>query len=161
GASSVGAGIEKNIVYGLGTFNANVRDHGWEYLDIGHGIVDPLTGVLLWLGVGTVIVQLIRRRGPPWPLLLVAGFLVLCLAFTFLVNEAPHYTRLLVTLPLVAGLAAVGVRTVATVVGGAVLRPGPGSVASVATAAVVALGAWNGVIAWDYIRMGRAQGDDV
>ena len=34
-------------------------DHAWIYLDYGHGIVDPLTGRLLWIGA---LVVLVRRR---------------------------------------------------------------------------------------------------
>ena len=32
----------------------HVVDHGWIYANPGHGFVDPLTGILLWLGVGLV-----------------------------------------------------------------------------------------------------------
>ena len=97
------SGYLTNVKYGLGTFNSSVVDHGWIYLNPGHGFVDPLTGILLWLGVGVVAVGLIRRRREDeGALLMLIGFLVLWLSFAFAVNKAPNYTRLLVTLPFVA-----------------------------------------------------------
>jgi len=160
-ASSELAGIATNIEYGLTAFNRPIEDHGWIYQDRGHGIVDPLTGVLLWIGVGAVAFRLVRRRGDPWPLLGLTGFVLLWLLFAFVVNEAPHYTRMLLVLPLVAYLATEGVRAGAGLLGRLVLRPGPGAVAVVAIAAVVAIGALNASAAWDYLRSGRDAGDDI
>ena len=70
--------------YGLGTFNSKVVDHGWIYVNYGHGFVDPLTGIVLWLGVAIVGLGLIRRRREDeGALLMLGGFLVLWLSFAF------------------------------------------------------------------------------
>jgi hypothetical protein len=152
-ASSVSEGIRKNVVWGLTTFNNTVVDHSWIYPNHSHGFVDPVTGVLLWIGVGVVIFGLVRRRGDPWPLLFLTGFAILFLAFALLVNKAPNYTRLLVTLPLVAFLVTVGVRFLADRVG----RLGP-PLAAGALGLIVAANLW---IAWDFVDAGRDRGDDI
>ena len=53
-------GVRTNIGYGLGAFNNNVVDHGWIYINYGHGFVDPLTGVLVWIGVLAVGWRVVR-----------------------------------------------------------------------------------------------------
>ena len=53
---------EINAKNGLGAFNNTVVDHGWIYQNNGHGFVDPLTGILLWLGVGVVGIGLVALR---------------------------------------------------------------------------------------------------
>ena len=91
---------------GLGTFNSKVVDHSWIYPNYGHGFVDPLTGIVLWARRG----DRRARRSSAGDARTRArcscsvGFLVLWLSFAFLVNKAPNYTRLLVTLPFVAYL---------------------------------------------------------
>ena len=59
-------GLEDKREDGLGTFNSTDVDHGWIYLNHGHGFVDPLTGIVLWLGVGVVGLGIITSpsRGP-------------------------------------------------------------------------------------------------
>ena len=95
------SGYLTNVKYGLTVFNNRVVDHGWIYVNPGHGFVDPLTGILLWLGVGIVAIGLIRRRREDeGALLMLIGFLVLWLSFAFAVNKAPNYTRLLGDAPV-------------------------------------------------------------
>jgi hypothetical protein len=158
-ADSWQEGMRKNISYGLTTFNSDVVDHSWIYENDGHGFVDPLTGILLWIGVGIVAVALVRRRAGPGALLGVGGFIVLWLSFAFLINKAPNYTRLLITLPFVSYLVAVAVRAI----GERVQRRWAfrRSVATVAVGAAALIGAWNVAIAWDYVQKGRKNGDDI
>jgi Dolichyl-phosphate-mannose-protein mannosyltransferase len=152
-------GYLKNVKWGLGAFNNRVVDHGWIYVNNGHGFLDPLTGIVLWLGVGLVSVSLIRRRredDDPGPLLMLGGFLVLWLSFAFIVNKAPNYTRMLITLPFVAYFVAVAVRWLAG--RWRTVRFAPAVIVGVFLAAVVAL---NASIAWDFIQQGRREGDPI
>jgi 4-amino-4-deoxy-L-arabinose transferase-like glycosyltransferase len=152
-------GVWTNIRYGLGTFNNGVVDHSWIYENRGHGFVDPLTGILLWIGAGVALVALVRRRAGPGVLLGLGGFVVLWLSSAFLINKAPNYTRLLITLPFVAFLVTLAVRwlgeRVQTRFG---VRHG---VAAVAVGAVALLAVWNLSIGWDFVQKGRANGDDI
>jgi hypothetical protein len=155
-ADSEWAGYVKNVKFGLGTFNNHVVDHSWIYPNYGHGFVDPLTGIVLWLGVGLTVFALVRRRAEPEALLMLAGFLVLWLSLAFLVNKAPNYTRLLVTLPFVAYLVTQAVRWLAG--RWRSLRFGPQVVVG---AFVIAFLAFNLSIAWDYIQQGRRTGEAI
>ena len=150
-------GYKTNIKQGLGTFNSTVVDHSWIYPNYGHGFVDPLTGILLWLGVGVVGVALIRRRRQDEAaLLMLGGFLVLWLSFAFLVNKAPNYTRLLVTLPFVAFLVTEAVRWLA-----GRWRSIPRAPALIAVGFLSVIVVWNIAIAWDWIDEGRRKGDPI
>jgi 4-amino-4-deoxy-L-arabinose transferase-like glycosyltransferase len=174
-ADSILEGYLQNVEWGLTTFNNEVVDHGWIYVNPGHGFVDPLTGILLWVAVLGIGLLYIRRRhvNDPWPLLMLGGFLALWLAFAFLINQAPKYPRLLVILPFVAYLVTVAVRAL----GGLLVRglsrlghergpgrarhvPGTGGLrAAVAGVALALIVVWNLAAAWDYIDRGRTQGD--
>jgi hypothetical protein len=157
-------GYWRNIKNGLTAFNMGRVDHAWIYQDYGHGIVDPLSGILLWVGALVVVVRAVRRRGPPWPLLPLTSFLVLWLAYAFLVNEAPDYSRMLIILPFVAYLVTEAVRAV---VGAAarLLAPrwrfGLAPALPLAALVLLGLGVWNGFIGWDYIHKGEVAGDDI
>jgi hypothetical protein len=153
-AATVAEGVKKNIRWGLGAFNNTVIDHGFIYVNPGHGFVDPLTGILLWVGVGLVLFRLVRRRADEGVLLAVMGFLILWLAFAFVVNKAPNYTRLLITLPFVAYLVAEAVRWVA-----GRWRSVRGAPAVLVTVAIAALVTWNLAIAWDFVQDGRRSGE--
>jgi hypothetical protein len=161
-ADSVGEGIEKNIVWGLAAFNSDHVDEAFIYPNYGHGIVDPLTGALLWLGALTVLLRAIFRRGPPWNIFPLVGFLVLWLFFAFLVGQAPDYPRMLVILPFVAFLVTEAIRVLA---GAAWLVAMPrlarAAPALAAAAALLAIGTWNGFIGWDFIHTGQSRGDDI
>ena len=99
-----------NVKWGLTAYNNKIVDHGFIYDNPNHGFVDPLTGILLWLGLGVVSVRLLRRRGDEGPYSQLVSFVILWLSFAFVVNKAPNYTRLMVTLPFVGYFVAEGVR---------------------------------------------------
>jgi Dolichyl-phosphate-mannose-protein mannosyltransferase len=164
-ADSEWEGFKENVSFGLTTFNSNVVDHSWIYDNHGHGFVDPLTGILLWVGIGVVLVALFRRRAPPWALLSLGGFLGLWLAFAFLVNKAPNYTRLLITLPFVAYFVTEAVRFLAGRTKPWVERWSPARAEYApgvfAALALTALVAWNLAIAWDFVQQGRRNGDPI
>jgi 4-amino-4-deoxy-L-arabinose transferase-like glycosyltransferase len=152
-------GFWTNVRYGLGTFNNDVVDHSWIYENRGHGFVDPLTGALLWIGAAIALVALVRGRAGPGVLLGLGSFVILWLSFAFLVNKAPNYTRLLITLPFVAFLVTVAVRWLGERVQTRFsFRHG---VATVAVGAAALLAVWNIAIGWDFVQKGRANGDDI
>jgi 4-amino-4-deoxy-L-arabinose transferase-like glycosyltransferase len=166
-ASSIREGYLQNVEFGLKTFNSKDTDNGQIYINPGHGFVDPLTGILVWIGVGALGLWLIRRRrrDEPWPLLMLSSFIVLWLAFAFLINQAPKYPRLLIILPFVAYLVTVAVRLLAHQANrllarfGRPLGPWPG--VAIASAALFVIGAWNLAIAWDYVDRGRTEGEPI
>ena len=156
-ADSEWDGWKTNVRMGLETFNSRFVDHGWIYVNNGHGFVDPVTGIVLWLGVGLVGVALIRRRrDDPGAVLMLGGFLFLYLSFALLVNKAPNYTRLLVTLPFVAYFVTEAVRWGAN--RWRSVRYAPQILVAGFLAAVVAL---NLSAARDYIQQGRRNGDPI
>jgi hypothetical protein len=162
-ADSEWEGVRTNVEYGLLAFNNRVVDHSWLYVNEGHGFVDPVTGILLWIGVLLTLVALVRKRGDPWMLLALTGFALLWLTFALVVNKAPNYTRLLVTLPFVALLATVAIRSVAglaTRLAGRLALPRPRAAgAALAIVLLVVVAAANLSIARDFIDAGRERGD--
>jgi Dolichyl-phosphate-mannose-protein mannosyltransferase len=166
-ASTIREGYLQNVEHGLKTFNSKVVDHGWIYVNPGHGFVDPLTCILVWVGVGIVGLGLIlrRRRDEPWPLLMLGSFVVLWLGFAFVVNQAPKYPRLLIILPFVAYLVTEAVRLLARQTDRLLSRfgrrLGPWPSVAIASAVVVVIGAWNLAIAWDYVDRGRTEGEPI
>jgi hypothetical protein len=166
-ADTVLEGYKKNVGWGLTTFNSKVVDHGNIYINEGHGFVDPLTGILLWVGVVGVGLWYIRRwrTTEPWPLLMLSSFLALWLAFAFAINQAPKYPRLLIILPFVAYLVTEAVRLLGRQLQRGLSRLGrrPGHLPTVglAAAAVAVIAAWNLAIAWDFIDRGRREGEPI
>jgi hypothetical protein len=162
-AHSPWAGYKRNVVNGLTAFNTGRVDHGWIYVDYGHGIVDPLTGALLWVGALAVLLRALRRRGPPWAVVPLASFLVLYLIYAFVIGQAPDYSRMLIALPFVAYLVAEAVRALSELAR-PLVAAGRGRLApalALGTAVVLAIGVWNGFIGWDYIHKGQVTGDDI
>lgn len=102
--------VLENISRGILTFNSRQNDMGWEYANLGYGFVDPLTGILIWLGLGVVI---FKKRKSLQDLLAASSFVFLLLMFSFLINKAPNYTRLLIILPFSSFLAIVGLHSIA------------------------------------------------
>ena len=91
-------GVITNVVSGLTVFNSGKQDHGFIYENRRSGFVDPLTGILLWIGIIAVLWKRIPRAED---LLALTGFAVIYLMLSFVINKAPNYTRLLVILPFV------------------------------------------------------------
>ncbi|MEP6591217.1 MAG: glycosyltransferase family 39 protein [Gemmatimonadota bacterium] len=161
------AAWKANIRQGLATFNGGLHDQGYIYPNYGHGFVDPITGALIWVGL---IVALTRNKRSPdacLPDLLAAtGFLVLYLAFAFVITKAPNYTRLLVSLPFVAWLAGSGLwwlaeRIGALVSGGQRNTQRDRVVATLALLTVGVIVAANVRIFRDFVSTGVEKGNDV
>jgi hypothetical protein len=155
-ADSVWDGWKTNIGHGLTVFNNNIGDNAWIYDHPGHGFVDPVTGILVWLGVVVVGLGFLRRRREDVPLLMLSGFLAVWLSFAFLVNKAPSYPRLLIIIPFVAYFVVQAIRWVAD--RWRPVRYGPAAVVAGLAAVMVV---WNLAIGWDFIRTGREAGDPI
>ena len=97
-------GVKKNIFNGLTTYNNFEATSVDIYHNPRWGFVDPLTGILLWLGVLVVLLGREDERN----FLVFLGFLFYLFIFSFVINITPSYARLLVTLPFVCYLASVG-----------------------------------------------------
>jgi len=89
-------GIAHCITSGLTVFNNTVEDQAYIYPNKGNGFVDPISGVLLWLGVIRVFSTF---RGKPAAILMLSGFFFEYLAYALLTFPSPNYTRCLVMLP--------------------------------------------------------------
>lgn len=92
-------GLKKNLLNSLTSLNNNISDYAYIYSNLGHGFVDPITGILVWIGF---LLVLFKKNKNEVDLLSIAGLLVILLVFGLLINKAPDYTRLLVVLPFVA-----------------------------------------------------------
>jgi 4-amino-4-deoxy-L-arabinose transferase-like glycosyltransferase len=156
GTSTFWQAYKINVKWGVSAFNNTIVDHGFIYENPNHGFVDPLTGILLWLGFGVVLVQTIRRRGDDAGLLALVSFVILWLSFAFVVNKAPNYTRLLVTLPFVGYFVAQGVRWASG--RWRSVHHAPVVLATVTLGFIVA---WNLAIAKDFIDIGKRDGDAI
>ena len=103
--------IRHNATNALTAFNRKIQDKGYMYSHWGrHGFVDPLTGALMWVGV--LIVLLTARRQKTATILMVLHLLLLLLAFAFIVNRAPNYSRFLIMMPFVIPLVVIGLSSV-------------------------------------------------
>jgi 4-amino-4-deoxy-L-arabinose transferase-like glycosyltransferase len=166
-ASSEADGVARNIMNGLTTFNSSVSDHGNIYPNEGHGFVDPLSGILLWVGAAIAGYRLIRVTPKhPADLLALVGFLLLYCSFAFLINKAPNYTRLLVILPFVAYFVALAIEAIAHIFARRLVRYSivprqfPFEAATM-TALVAAVVVWNLAIFGSFAIAGRNDGDDI
>jgi tetratricopeptide (TPR) repeat protein len=162
GNTTVEMGVIHNIVNGLTAFNNNEQDRGYEYQNPGHGFVDPLCGVLLWIGFISVLIQMRRQMAAR---LMVSGFLLQVFSFSFLVTKAPNYTRLLVVLPFVGYFVAYGVDLFATMARNfyrqARRKRGQAAVAVIFLIGNLTIIAWNFEIFHQYSDYGAVHGDPI
>ena len=112
-AKSTSEGIKINIINGLTIYNNFVEDTSSNYWNPGHGFLDPLTGIFLWIGF---LVIFFKRKKDEKSFLFLIGFLFYLLLFSSIVNRSPNYLRSLVTLPFVCYLAAVGLNKLSTLI---------------------------------------------
>jgi 4-amino-4-deoxy-L-arabinose transferase-like glycosyltransferase len=161
-APSPAAAWKQNLISGLTTFNNRLHDQGYIYPNYGHGFVDPLTGLLLWLGLLIILIRLARQSPKkPAELFVVIGFAGLWLLSSVILTKAPNYTRLLVILPFTSYLCTVAIRYLASLA-----RWLPGKMlhlkqALIAVSAVSVIVLFNLGIAQDFIAQGQTSGDSV
>lgn len=111
GNSDLRWAITMNAIRGLVAFNGDQTDRGYMYINPGHNFVDPVTGILLWIGFGRAVWMAWRRRLAG--IVLAIGFLALWLPISLLVTKNPNYCRWLVLIPFISGLTLLGVDTLA------------------------------------------------
>ena len=163
-AETIADGIWINVTHGLTAFNNQEYDRGFIYENRGHGFLDPLTGVVLWVGVFYATRELLRRgQSHDGNALALTGFGTLWLTYTFVTIQTPNYTRMLVVLPFVAYLATEGLKRVAAIpiLPKIALPDSLGWIRGYEWFAigVFAVAAWNASIYSDYIEFGFKQGN--
>lgn len=154
--------VVKNITNGLTTFNNKIHDQGYIYPNYGHGFVDPLTGVLIWIGL---VVFLSKGKKNQGGILAVTGFLTLWLLLSFLITKSPHYTRLLSVLPFTAYLTVSALAWLGRICATAVKRICKANLPEIRSACILIgtaiIVAWNATIFSDFAILGFAQGNDI
>ena len=159
-ADSISEGVKTNIFNGITTYNNFVSDHGAIYVNQGHGFIDPLTGIFLWIGF---LIILLRWNKDEKSFLILAGFLFYLLIFSFVVNLSPNYTRLLVTLPFVSYLSIIGLTRVSEFFGKIHKKLKPNHKFSVTNVVFVffllIIVSWNLSILGDFAMKGIDEGD--
>ncbi|MFS8809124.1 hypothetical protein NW814_01100 [Synechococcus sp. R65.1] len=157
-AATPAEGVWRNIRNGLSMFNdPSQHDRGYIYPNYGHAFVDPLTGILIWLGLGSGLYRVLRGRSQPHDWLCIGSFLFLYLLFSLAITKAPNYTRLLVILPFVAYLTLEGIQTLAA----PLERWGSTVTAAAMAGTILLIGGWNLAIWGDFVHKGSTQGNDV
>jgi hypothetical protein len=160
--------VWRNIFNGLSMFNdRSQHDRGYIYPNYGHAFVDPLTGILIWLGLGSGLYRLFKKRSQPHDWLCIGSFLFLYLLFSLAITKAPNYTRLLVILPFCGlphprrdpGAPAGAERSSGTLgrISGKELVASGGD----GGARSWLIGGWNLAIFGDFVHKGWTQGNDV
>ncbi|MEK7074587.1 MAG: glycosyltransferase family 39 protein, partial [Patescibacteria group bacterium] len=154
GAATAREAYVINLKNGLLALNTAIHDHGYIYPNYGHGFLDPVTGGLVWLGLAAYAV---RRGKRPEELLILAGFFSLYLGSAFLLTKNPNYTRYLMLLPFVVGMALMALRSIREVLNR--IRPRLGAI--IMAGGVVFILVSNLFIFGDYIIVGAKDGNDV
>ncbi|MEK7630981.1 MAG: hypothetical protein AAB417_03055 [Patescibacteria group bacterium] len=163
GAASIADGLRINTMQGLTMFNNNLHDHNYVYPNYGHGFVDPLTGILIWIGLIAVLMRWARRgEQMEFHLFLAGSFIVLWLVLSFFFNKNPHYNRLLSTLPFVAFLAVEALYALGSIANSIIKKftrfslPLSSALVIVGTISIVV---WNLSIFSDFVTKGLRDGD--
>lgn len=97
--------LKTNIYQGLLVFNKNIPDQIRNYYNPKFAMVDPLTGILVWVGLLILFMKKSRNEGET---IIITSFLSLYFIFSFVISMAPNYARMIIILPFTSYLAAVG-----------------------------------------------------
>jgi len=154
GAANVYEGMYKNLFQGLTVFNNTLHDHGYEYYNPGHGFADPVSGVLVWVGL---IFCLFKLRTTKEDALLISSFAFIFLFFAIFTTKNPNYTRFLIILPFFALLIMEALAPLARLLE----RYWRWLGAAVAVGIPLVIAVLNLGIYGDYVRQGRLAGNDV
>ncbi len=143
-----------NVKKGLLVFNENSHDHGYIYPNYGHGFVDPISGILLWIGLVFFLFKLKKR---PEEMLIVGSFLFLYFFYALFLTKNPNYTRYLLLLPFVAGLIIGGLERMGSFLESFVPYFGRTLVVLIIVAGALS----NFQIFYDFVSEGFVKGNDV
>lgn len=144
-------GIKINIINGITVFNNKIHDLGYIYPNYNHGFLDPISGILIWVGFLTLLVKTKKSEAE---MFILGGFLLIWLGLTFLTTKNPNYGRLLVILPFVAYLIAWAIETISKI-----FQQQSQKLISVLT--ILVIFSVNLVIFADFIYEGQNKGNDV
>ncbi len=114
------AGVQRNIVQGFTMFNSPIVDQAYIYPNYGHGFLDVLSGIFLWVGFLVVLSRCcwLRGKGQATYIIMFSGFISLWIIYMFILGQAPNYTRLFLVIPFISFFVIMGVRSfIATLVG--------------------------------------------
>lgn len=148
------AGVIANIKEGLTAFNSFTSDRSGIYWNPGFGFLDPVTGILMWLGV---LVAIVNRRRVQCAFALFY-FTSLWMMFTFMINKAPDYTRMAILLPFIGWFASMGLSALSKIVARALEKSTPAAVRRVKIVVyAIALSAITTInLAYCYVYMTRS-----
>lgn len=154
-------GVAVNALRGITALNNNMDDISEVYINRGYGIIDPLTGALVWVGV---LLTLRRWRRGGMGMLMLAGLGTTLLLIGMLANKNPAYCRLLVVLPFACWFAVHGLRLLSMQLGRFRFIPSSRRFQfGTALAVVAGIALWNGLaVRAHYLRvhgLGDAPGD--
>jgi len=107
GMPSIRDGILLNITNGIKMFNFPIEDQYNFFRLKERGIIDPVSGVLLWIGFLAVF---LKRRKEIENYLMLYSFLFLWFIFIFIINLTPSFPRILILLPLLIYFITQGLR---------------------------------------------------
>ena len=166
-SATEGEAILQNIKNGLSLFTNKLHDYGYIYPNYGHGFFDPVSGILVWLGLGVIVLKVSSSRTrTAQDIFALTGLLFLWFVFSFLTTKTPNYTRLLILLPFAAYVAVRAIGIIAERISLVLperMREKRGRFISSAFMAVATctIVVWNVAIFWDFAQKGFIEGDDV
>lgn len=154
GKSNAYEAMHINLINGLTAFNKPLHDHGYIYPNYGHGFLDPFTGILIWVGMAVILFKAEKEKED---IFILSGFVFIYLFFAFLTTKNPNYTRTLVILPFIAGLALTALSSIAKFAERMLPRAG----VFLFLAALTYVFAANLEVFSDFAQKGLAEGNDV
>ena len=133
-------------------FNAKISDQAYIYPNRGHGFLDPVTGVLIWIGAALI---LIKKNKKVEDIFILSGFMILWFVFTFILGQAPNYTRLFLIIPFIALLSNYALKRTLQIM------PKESAANIFYCTFVIIIILWNASIFKDFAEVGLSEGNDV
>jgi tetratricopeptide (TPR) repeat protein len=161
-AKTIAEGVFRSVLNGLTVFNNTTMDQAWIYPHRGYGFVEPVSGLLVWIG----FIRLLMTLGPDISTrFALVGFLFQLLFFSFITYPTPNYTRLLVILPFAGYFIAQGIDAIASFANSVANKlkgtHGGRTRGFVFACIILSVVLVNLYIVYDYACSGFANGDDI